>query len=63
MWMNRNPKICGWLCISPFALRCIAIGMIALGILLILLFVPVRYWLALLGLILIAVGAAVYWFF
>ncbi len=58
MWMKRGRGL-GWLCISPFTLRCIALSMIALGILLIVLFVPLRYWLALLGLLLIAVGIAI----
>ncbi len=60
MWIGRGKGI-GWLCIPPSVLRGIALGMIAAGVLLLLLFVPARYWLALLGILLILAGAAIYY--
>ena len=58
MWSGRS-KGCGWLCISPSVLKCVAMGMIAAGVLLVVLFVPAKYWMALLGMLLIAAGAAI----
>ena len=58
MWMRRGKGI-GWLCIPPFVLKWIALGMIAAGILIILIFVPAQYWMALIGILLIAGGIAI----
>ena len=57
MWMKggRRP---GGLCLPPGTVRLIGWGLIALGILLVLASVPIRYWLALLGVIVFAVGTA-----
>ena len=57
---NRGRKKDGWLCLPPEAMRILGLICMAAGVLLIVLFVPIRYWMALLGVILAVVG---FWLF
>jgi len=56
MWGNRGRKTDGWLCLPPELLRGLGMVCIGAGILLIVIFVPLRYWMALIGMILSLVG-------
>lgn len=53
---HENPLKC--LCLSPAALKKLGAILAAAGAVLIVIFVPIRYWMALLGLILLLAGLA-----
>ena len=57
MWVKKGKKL-GGLCLSPCTIRIAGIVLIGTGALFILLFVPLRYWMALLGVILLGSGIA-----
>ena len=54
----KNGKGPGWLCLSPSALKTLGTIFAIAGALLIVIFVPIRYWMAMLGLILLLAGIA-----
>ena len=54
----KGGKKSGWLCLPPGVLRIIGLILMAVGILLIVIFVPIEYWMALLGFLLLAAGIA-----
>ena len=58
MRMNCG-KLPEWLCLSPDMVRRLGTVFAVVGGLLIVVFVPVRYWMALLGLILLLAGLAI----
>ena len=56
MWANRGRKTDGWLCLPPEILKALGMVCIAAGALLIIIFVPLKYWMALLGATLVFAG-------
>ena len=48
-----------WLCLSPCAVRRLGMLFAVVGGLLIIIFVPFRYWMALMGMILLLAGLAI----
>ncbi len=55
MW-RRCGKGRGWLCLPPCAANAVGTALIAVGLLIITVCIPARYWLALVGLILLLAG-------
>lgn len=54
----KSGKRPGWLCQPPGTLKMVGLILIAAGLLLVVVFVPIKYWMALLGFLLIATGIA-----
>ena len=52
-------KMPEWLCLSPCVVKRLGTVFAVVGALLIIVFVPIRYWMALLGLILLLAGLAI----
>ena len=48
-----------WLCLSPGTLRKLGVTFAVMGGILIVIFVPFRYWMALIGMILLLAGLAI----
>ena len=46
----------GWFCLPPCVVNAVGCALIAIGILMIVVCIPARYWLALIGLVLLALG-------
>jgi len=59
MRMRNGAKLPEWLCLSPCMVRRLGTVFAVIGGLLIVVFVPFRYWMALLGLILLLAGLAI----
>lgn len=57
MCMNKGKKSSG-VCLSQRAIHLMGLALIIVGMLVIIAFVPLRYWMALLGMILLAAGVA-----
>ena len=57
MCINKGKKG-GGICLSPGAIRLLGAALIAVGVLVIIAFIPLEYWMALLGLIILAAGIA-----
>ena len=49
----------GWICLSPGVLRKLGIGLAVIGGVLVVIFVPLRYWMALIGLMLLISGISI----
>ncbi len=63
MCMKKNGKIPGWLCLPPAVIQMAGLVLIGGGVLLIVIFVPLRYWMAALGLVLLLAGVILRVFF
>ena len=57
MWGNKG-KRSGWICFPQNIIRLAGSVMIVFGLLLIIAFIPLKCWMVLLGLILLAAGVA-----
>lgn len=57
MCMNHGKKG-GGVCLSRSVIRALGLAMIIIGVLVIVAFIPLRYWMALMGLALLAAGIA-----
>lgn len=49
----------GWLCLPPGVLRKIGIALAVVGGVLVVVFVPLRYWMALIGVMLLIIGISI----
>lgn len=54
----KGGKKPNWLCQPPGTLKMAGLILIAAGLLLVVIFVPIKYWMALLGFLLLAAGIA-----
>ena len=56
MFMDRNGRKSNWFCLNQSALKSLGTLLVIVGGVLIIVFVPIRYWLALLGIVLFLAG-------
>ena len=59
----KSGKQPGWLCLPPGTLKTAGLILIAAGLLLVIIFVPAKYWMAMLGFLLLAAGIALRFLF